>query len=127
MTRSILIVDDEPMTRNLLRLMLKGSGFEIDEAEDGMTALEKVQAHKPDVMLLDVMMPGVDGLTVCKRLRADAETADLPIVILSAKTTQSAIQAGLDAGANLYLTKPVRIKNLLESIQSVVGKPSAVP
>ncbi len=121
MNQSILIVDDEEMTRNLLRLMLKGTGFAIDEAEDGFVALEKVRANKPDVMILDVMMPGLDGLEVCRELRAETATSDLPIIMLSAKTTQMAIQEGLNAGADKYLTKPVGFKELISHIQEVLG------
>lgn len=125
MNKSILIVDDEAMTRDLLRLMLKGTGFTIYEAEDGFKALEKIAAHKPDVMILDVMMPGLDGLAVCRQLRAEAETADLPIIMLSAKTTHAAIQDGLAAGADKYLTKPVGFKELVSNIREVMGEPAA--
>lgn len=121
MNQSILIVDDEEMTRNLLRLMLKGTEFAIDEAEDGFAALEKVQANKPDVLILDVMMPGLDGLEVCRQLRADAATSDLPVIMLSAKTTQMAIQDGLNAGADKYLTKPVGFRELIQHIHEVLG------
>ena len=110
------------MTRDLLRLMLKGTGFTIYEAEDGFVALEQVEAHKPDFIILDVMMPGMDGLAVCRALRSQSQTADLPIIMLSAKTTPTAIQDGLEAGANKYLTKPVGFKELLSNIQEVLGE-----
>lgn len=123
MSKSVLVVDDEEMTRDLLRLMLKGTGFKIDEAEDGYSALEKIAAQKPDIVILDVMMPGMDGLTVCRTLRSQPQTIDLPVIMLSAKTTPTAIQDGLDAGANKYLTKPVGFKELLNNIQDVLGEP----
>lgn len=123
MSKSVLLVDDEEMTRTLLRLMLKGTGLTIYEAEDGFVALQQVEAHKPDIMILDVMMPGMDGLTVCCTLRSQPQTADLPVIMLSAKTTPTAIQDGLDAGANKYLTKPVGFKELLSNIQDVLGEP----
>ncbi|MCB9422865.1 MAG: response regulator [Ardenticatenaceae bacterium] len=122
MDKSVLLVDDEEMTRDLLRLMLKGTGFKIYEAEDGFVALEQVEAHKPDIMILDVMMPGLDGLAVCRTLRSQPHTAELPVIMLSAKTTPTAIQDGLDAGANKYLTKPVGFKELLSSIKEVLGE-----
>lgn len=123
MSKSVLVVDDEKMTRDLLRLMLKGTGFKIFEAEDGFVALEQIAAHMPDIMILDVMMPGLDGLAVCQKIRSEPETADLPVIMLSAKTTPTAIQDGLDAGANRYLTKPVGFKELLNNIQDVLGEP----
>ncbi|MCP4424579.1 MAG: response regulator [Chloroflexi bacterium] len=120
MSRSILIVDDEAMTRDLLRLMLKNSGFTIHEAADGLAALDSIAAHKPDIIILDVMMPGMDGLAVCRQLRAAADTVDLPVIMLSAKTTHAAIQDGLDAGATKYLTKPVGLKELINNINDVL-------
>lgn len=123
MSKSVLVVDDEEMTRDLLRLMLKGTRFTIYEAEDGFVALQQVEAHKPDIIILDVMMPGMDGLAVCRALRSQPQTADLPVIMLSAKTTPTAIQDGLDAGANKYLTKPVGFKELLSNIQDVLGEP----
>ena len=126
MSKTVLVVDDEKMTRDLLRLMLKGTGFTILEAEDGFIALEQVAAYSPDIMILDVMMPGMDGLAVCRKLRAEPETADLPIIMLSAKTTPTAIQDGIEAGANKYLTKPVGFKELLDNIQEVLGEPVSI-
>lgn len=123
MSKTVLVVDDEKMTRDLLRLMLKGTGFTILEAEDGFAAMEQVAAHSPDIIILDVMMPGMDGLAVCRKLRSEPETADLPVIMLSAKTTPTAIQDGLEAGANKYLTKPVGFKELLDNIQDILGEP----
>ncbi len=120
MNKSVLIVDDEAMTRDLLRLMLKGTGFTIFEAEDGFQALEQVAANMPTVIILDVMMPGLDGLGVCQKLRSQPDTVDLPIIMLSAKTTHTAIQAGLDAGATKYLTKPVGFRDLLSNLEEVL-------
>ena len=123
MSKSVLVVDDEKMTRDLLRLMLKGTGFTIFEAEDGYVALEQIEAHMPDIMILDVMMPGLDGLSVCQKVRSEPKTANMPVIMLSAKTTPTAIQDGLDAGANRYLTKPVGFKELLSNIEAVLGEP----
>jgi DNA-binding response OmpR family regulator len=123
LSKSVLVVDDEKMTRDLLRLMLKGTGFTIFEAEDGFMALEQIEAHMPDIMILDVMMPGLDGLAVCQKVRSEPKTANMPVIMLSAKTTPTAIQDGLDAGANRYLTKPVGFKELLQNIEAVLGEP----
>ena len=120
MKPSILIVDDEPLTRNLLRLMLERAGFEISEAEDGLKALLMMAEQSPDVLLLDVMMPNMDGLTVCEKLRARPETAVLPIILLSARTSSEAVKAGMDAGATKYLSKPINRKELINTIHEVL-------
>ncbi len=120
MKPSILIVDDEPLTRNLLRLMLERAGFDTSEAEDGLKALLMMAEQSPDVLLLDVMMPNMDGLTVCEKLRAQPETAVLPIILLSARTSPEAVRAGLDAGATKYLSKPINRKELINTIHEVL-------
>jgi DNA-binding response OmpR family regulator len=123
---SVLIVDDEPMTRNLLRLMLERAGFEISEAEDGLKALLMVAEKTPDVLLLDVMMPNMDGITVCEKLRSQAETAALPIILLSARTSSEAVREGMQAGATLYLGKPISREELINNVHEVLQNiPSA--
>ncbi|MCA9897614.1 MAG: response regulator [Ardenticatenaceae bacterium] len=124
MNPSILIVDDEPMTRNLLRLMLERVGFDISEAGDGQEALDMVAEKQPDLLILDVMMPHVDGITVCERLRAQAETAVLPIILLSARTSPEAVRMGLEAGANKYVGKPVSREALIGHVRELL---KAVP
>ncbi len=116
MPYSVLVVDDEQMTRDLLRLMLKPAGFEIFEAEDGLEALEKLAVLVPDVVLLDVMMPNMDGIATCQEIRRNPNTAALPVVMLSAKTHGTAVNEGLAAGANDYLSKPIARKKLIEVI-----------
>jgi len=124
-TCSVLVVDDEPMTRTLLQLMLAPADYEVYEAGDGFEALEKIEQQKPDIMILDVMMPNMDGLMLCRILREREDTVNTPIILLSAKTTPDAIQEGLIAGANRYLTKPVSRKDLLESLAELLdGMPS---
>ena len=120
MKQSVLIVDDEPMTLNLLRLMLETVGFDVTGVEGGVDALAKVNENRPDVMILDVMMPDMDGITVCKTLRSIPETADLPIVMLSGKTHLNAEAEGLAAGANKYLFKPMSRSDLINSLRAVL-------
>lgn len=125
MNQSVLIVDDEPMTRDLLRLMLERASFDIFEAEDGADALEKIRENPPDVVILDVMMPNMDGITVCEILRGEEATADLPIIMLSARTHMDAIERGLRAGATRYLSKPVSRQDLIQNVREVIaGVPS---
>ncbi len=121
MTWSVLVVDDEPMTRTLLQLMLAPADCEVVEAEDGLDALEKIEQNMPDVLVLDVMMPRMDGITLCRVLRQESKTAVLPIILLSAKTNPESVQEGLLAGANKYLTKPVARHDLVASIEEVMA------
>jgi len=118
--QSVLIVDDEPMARTLLRLMLVRAGFHVSEAEDGYDALEKVRKNQPDVILLDVMMPGMDGFAVCEKLRSETATAELPIIMLSAKTDLDSINKGLRAGATIYLTKPISPEELTQHVKDAL-------
>ena len=120
MARSVLVVDDEPMARSMLRLILVRAGFEVREAEDGKAALSEVDRLLPDLMILDIMMPGIDGFEVCERLRADENTNSLPIIMLSAKTDTESVKRGLNLGANKYLTKPVGPDELTRHVREVL-------
>jgi DNA-binding response OmpR family regulator len=121
LSQSVLIVDDEPMARTLLRLMLVRAGFDVAEAENGFDALEKVEGKTPDLILLDVMMPGMDGFTVCQKVRARHDTAELPIIMLSAKTDIDSINRGLSAGATKYLTKPISPEELTKHVRDALS------
>ena len=120
MPQSVVIVADEPMARTLLRLMLVRAGFNVAEAEDGYDALDKVKQNQPDIILLDVMMPGMDGFTVCEKLRLEEDTSDLPIIMLSAKTDLDSINKGLRVGATKYLTKPISPEDLTRHVREVL-------
>ena len=122
MEPSVLVVDDEPMTRDLIRLMLQRAGFQVREAEDGEDALRRLEIDGvPDIFILDVMMPNMDGLTLCRKLRENAATAETPVIMLSAKTAQSAVNDGLEAGANKYLTKPIARAELIANLRGLLG------
>jgi CheY-like chemotaxis protein len=110
------------MTRNLVRLMLERDGFVVSEAEDGFDALDKVKESLPDLIILDVMMPRMDGIATCQALRQDAQTAEIPIIILSAKTLPDSVAAGLQAGANAYLSKLTPRKELVQHIFDLLGE-----
>lgn len=122
MTQSILVVDDEPMARNLLRLMLVRASFNVFEAEDGLDALSKLSGSRPDLLILDVMMPGLDGLAVCREVRSNVELFDLPVIMLSAKTDYASIQEGFAAGASQYLTKPISADELTTHVRAMLEK-----
>jgi len=126
MNWSVLVVDDEPLTQDLLRLMLEPAGFRVTGAEHGLEALQKIQQSKPDIMILDVMMPHMDGITVCRKIRSNPETADLPIVMLSGKTHLNAVEEGIEAGANRYLAKPMSRNDLIQNLREVLAETSGV-
>lgn len=121
MTSIVLVVDDEDMTRKLLRLMLERDGFTILEAEDGQQALEVIAESKPDIVILDVMMPNMDGFTTCQELRSQPETAALPIILLSARSQAEAIRTGLQSGADRYMTKPISKPELVQTITELLS------
>lgn len=122
MTHTVLIVDDEPMTRKLLRLMLSRANYEVLEAADGREALDIVAHHHPDAVLLDVMMPGMNGYAVCMRLRSQAKTAQLPIIMLSARGDNEGIRRALEVGATQFMNKPIVPLVLLEQLEKVLTK-----
>lgn len=127
MSQSVLVVDDEPTARSMLRLILVRAGFEVLEAKDGYEALEQVKRNIPDVMLLDIMMPGMDGFTVCETLREQERTADLPIIMLSARADPESINTGLRVGATKYLTKPVTPDELTRHVREVLSIEGEIP
>ncbi|MCA9955102.1 MAG: response regulator [Ardenticatenaceae bacterium] len=122
MSCSVLVVDDEFEIRQLLSTMLTLMGYQSFMAQDGLDALEKISQNQPDILILDVMMPRMDGLTLCRQLRDTEETAALPIIMLSGKAHQEAIQEGLKAGANRYLVKPTGLDELTRNINEVLGE-----
>ncbi len=124
MKYSILLVDDDPNLRDMLRAMLEIGGFEVIEAEDGLDALEKLEEITPDILVLDVMMPNLDGVSLCKQLRSDAEFVSLPIIMLSGKTQHQAVAEGMAAGANCYLCKPITVEELIQSVRQLLPAPS---
>jgi DNA-binding response OmpR family regulator len=102
----VLVVDDDPMIRHLIAVNLELEGFEVAHADDGESCLRAVELLRPDVVVLDVAMPLLDGLAAAARLRADPSTAGIKIVMVSARAQQSDIRRGLEAGVDVYLTKP---------------------
>jgi CheY-like chemotaxis protein len=116
MAYKILVVDDEPPILRLMEFILAREGHEMVVAVNGEEALAKVAEHKPDLILLDIMMPRIDGYEVVRRLRADTEHAGIPIIMLSAKAQDADVQKGVDAGVNEYITKPFSPPYLVEVV-----------
>ena len=122
MSGRILVVDDIATNRMVLRAKLAASYYEVVQAENGTEALEKTKSEQPDLILLDILMPDIDGYEACRRLKADPATAHIPVVIVTALNEQSDRLRGLECGADDYLTKPIndlalfsRVRNLLRS------------
>jgi len=114
----ILVVDDHPENLAILEADLEEGDYRVALADGGLSALEQVAARRPDLMLLDVSMPGIDGLEVCRRLRSEPDTADLPIIMVTGRDSPEDIVAGLDVGANDYVTKPIQPETVLARIRT---------
>jgi DNA-binding response OmpR family regulator len=116
----VLVVDDDPQVLKLLRVNFELEGFEVMSATNGEEALELVGRDTPDVVVCDVMMPGIDGLEVVRRLRAHPDTVSLPLVVVSAKAQRADVRAGLKLGADEYVTKPFDPAELIEIVQRLL-------
>jgi diguanylate cyclase (GGDEF)-like protein len=117
----ILIVEDDDSLRRVLRIQLEAAGYEITEAENGLRALEILESETPDLVLLDVMMPEMDGYTACKKIREQRRLAQLPIIFLTAKDAPESRIMSLGEGANDYMTKPYDRKELLLRVRNLIG------
>ena len=122
MSYRILVVDDEVGALTLIGIMLERGGFEVLKAQDAYAALDLLKADTPDLIILDVMMPGMDGIELCRRLRAARATAKTPILILSARGDAEAIHQGMDAGADDYLLKPILHHDLITKVGGMLDE-----
>ncbi|GGH72918.1 MAG: response regulator [Bacteroidetes bacterium] len=112
----ILIVDDEPNIVMSLDYLLRRKNYNVFVARNGSEALSAIEEHKPDLILLDIMMPDVDGYEICERVKADPETHQIKIIFISAKSKKSDIEKGYELGADMYMVKPFSNKDLLDQI-----------
>ena len=124
---SVLIVDDDPVIQLLLRVNFEMDGFEVLASDDGEQALAAIRQSPPDLVLLDVVMPKLNGFEVLAALKSDEATKSIPIALLSAKSSESDRQAGIDAGADLYITKPFDPIKLLAKVKPLVVSVADVP
>jgi CheY-like chemotaxis protein len=120
-TGRILIVEDHPTMREAMRLVLEGEGFEIDEAPDGDQAIAAVRAGRPDLVLLDMSIPGTPGQDVLATVKADPDTADVPVIVVTASGEEGR-SAALAGGADHYFTKPFSPIALLQAVEQVLGQ-----
>jgi two-component system alkaline phosphatase synthesis response regulator PhoP/two-component system response regulator VicR len=128
--RRILVVDDEPNIRRLIELHLSGAGYQVLTACDGEEALAAVEGRRPDLIVLDVMMPGPDGFQVLETLKGDPETADIPVLMLTAKDGDDQIRHGWRTGADMYLTKPFNpeeLRRVIDRMAAVLDTPENPP
>ena len=122
MSQQILIVEDEADIRELLRFNLEREGFSVLEAADGNEGLKLARQNMPDLMLLDVMLPGFDGFEVCRRLGAQSETANIPVLMLTARGEEMDRVVGLSLGADDYVVKPFSVRELMLRIRAVLRR-----
>jgi two-component system alkaline phosphatase synthesis response regulator PhoP len=118
----ILAVDDSPTILEMLKAILVGSGYEVITAADGSEALDVARSEQPDLILLDVMLPKLDGYRVCRLLKFDQRYREIPIIMLTAKTEEQAMATGIRTGADQYLTKPVEPDRLLVAVAEELAK-----
>jgi DNA-binding response OmpR family regulator len=119
---TILIIDDEKDLIELVRYNLEKDGYDAISANDGQTGLEIAQRHKLDLIVLDLMMPGMDGLEVCRRLRTDPRTGRIPLIMLTAKATEADRIVGLELGADDYITKPFSPRELVARVKAILRR-----
>ncbi|MBU0469492.1 MAG: response regulator [Candidatus Omnitrophica bacterium] len=119
--KSILIIDDDQTQVMTVRPMLMSAGYSVLSAETGEMGLQIAETQKPDLILLDVILPGMKGREVCKRLKNNEVTKDIPVIFVTVKDSKDEIVAEMDAGAHAHLTKPISVKVLISTIRSILG------
>jgi len=124
MKPTILLIDDDPMVARLVQLVLEPEGYQLTIAPNGLDGLKIAQTNPPDLLLLDLMLPGQDGFQVLRQLRAEPRTADIPVIVLSSKAQPTDKHTAAKIGANAYLTKPYKRAELLSLIRSLLSERS---
>ncbi|MDY0190338.1 MAG: response regulator [Desulfuromonas sp.] len=121
MSKKIMIVEDEECLLKLASIILTSRGYEVIGAADGLQALNILESDTINLVLLDVMLPGIDGFEVCKRIKQQRDFADLPVVMLTAKTNKEDLARGDEAGASWYITKPFKSANVIETVERLLN------
>ncbi|MET3425850.1 DNA-binding response OmpR family regulator [Actinoplanes tereljensis] len=121
----VLVADDDADIRDLVAFKLEQAGFDVIAVEDGQTALEQARSRQPTLAVLDVSMPGLSGIDVCRMLRADPATAGILIIMLTARVQEQDVEGGFSAGADDYVTKPFSPRELVSRIQALLSRARA--
>lgn len=121
----ILVVEDDPHILRQIEYNLSVSGYDVETAAGGVEALKKLMLRRPDLLITDVMMPEMDGYELVASVRRDTELADLPIILLTARTQDSDVMQGYQSGADMYLTKPFNPAELIQFVQRILGREGA--
>jgi two-component system alkaline phosphatase synthesis response regulator PhoP len=122
MREKILIVEDEPDIVKMIEYNLKKEGFRVTSAPDGNEALRRAERERPDIIILDLMLPEIDGLEVCRALKKNQDSADIPVIMLTAKSQETDKIVGLELGADDYITKPFSVRELIARIKAVLRR-----
>ena len=122
MTPKILVIEDDVPTTRLLSVSLARRGYEVITAENAQTALDLVETQLPSLVLLDLMLPGISGLELLERFKKGETTHDIPVIVVSANTQVASKEQARELGADLYLTKPYRLKDLVLALQEILGE-----
>jgi DNA-binding response OmpR family regulator len=122
MSKRILIIEDDVSTSQFLSYTMEYEGFQTLTACDGLEGLRKAQTENPDLIILDIMLPGLDGFELCHRLRTHAATADIPVLILSAKAQDTDKAAGFKMGADYYVVKPAAPEKIVAAVNDILNK-----
>jgi DNA-binding response OmpR family regulator len=125
--RRILIVDDDPRLLHVVSMYLKIEGFEVDAELDGAEGLRALERARPDLVILDVMMPGIDGLELCRRIKTDPRTRSIPVLMFTALSSDDDVESGRAAGADRFINKPFSLVGLATVIRSYLAEAPPVP
>ena len=120
--KTVMIIEDEPDAAEMFAEMMRVNGFRVLKMFSSVPAIPMLSHEKPDVVILDIMMPDISGLEVLRYMRREAELAEIPVIVVSAKSMPGDIKVGMDAGASIYLTKPVGFLDLKQAVEQVLQK-----
>ena len=118
----ILVVEDEESLLMLERILLSSKGYSVTGVMDGKAAIEEIAANRPDLVILDIMLPEMDGFEVCRQIKDNPETNAIPVVMLTAKKSNQDVTRGMQVGADAYITKPFKSAKVIEVIEGLIGK-----
>ena len=127
MATRIMVVDDDPLVGELSTSLLRDAGYEVELIDDSFKALERIKAQPPAVAILDILMPGIDGMTICHRIKTDPATKDVRVVMVSGKAFHAERQRALDYGAELFIEKPYDIETFAKQIGEILARQTPPP